>query len=94
MLFLQMLTAQQHLFEANGAHRYQVFFTGAETHGLFWRPEEANEPGKERRESALSYNICPLSVNHGTIFPLGMCPIFPQAFFTEEERSHRTNSSR
>lgn len=24
MLFLQMLTAQQHLFEANGAHRYQV----------------------------------------------------------------------
>lgn len=48
MLFLQMLTAQQHLFEANGAHRYQVFLTGAWTHGLFWRPAGGNE--KERKE--------------------------------------------
>jgi len=50
-----------------------------------WGEKEANEPGKERRESALSYNICPLSVNHGRIFPLGMCPIGAQAFFTEED---------
>jgi len=48
MLFLQMLTAQQHLFEANGAHRDPVFLTGAGTHGLFWRPEGGSE--KERKE--------------------------------------------
>jgi hypothetical protein len=36
----------------------------------------------KRRESALSYNVRPFSVNHGT--PLGMCPIGAQAFFTEE----------